>query len=87
MKKRFSEEQIICILNEQEAVSSTGDLCRKHGISPSTFYKWKSKYGGMEVSDAHRLKTLEQENSRLKRLVADLSLDIAILKDVTTKKW
>ena len=87
MKKRFSEEQIIGILNEQEAGSSTSELCRKHGISPSTFYKWKSKYGGMEVSDAHRLKTLEQENLRLKRLVADLSLDIAILKDVTTKKW
>jgi len=87
MKNRFSEEQIIGILNEQEAGTSTGDLCRKHLISPSTFYKWKSKYGGMELSDAHRLKTLEQENSRLKRLVADLSLDIAILKDVTTKKW
>lgn len=87
MKKRFTEEQIIKVLKEQESGHSTAEVCRRHGVSPGTFYKWKAKFGGMEVSDARRLKALEAENARLKRLVADLSLDNAILKDVTSKKW
>ena len=81
-RSRFDEEQIIAILKEQEAGLGTADVCRKHGISSATFYKWKSKYGGLEVSDARRLKTLEEENSRLKRLLAEAMLDNAILKDV-----
>jgi putative transposase len=72
---RFKEEQIIAILREQEAGVSTADVCRKHGISGATFYKWEAKYGGLDVSDARRLKALEDENARLKKLVADLSLD------------
>jgi len=87
MKKRFSEEQIIRVLKEAEAGAKTSDLCRTHGVSPGTFYKWKAKFGGMDVSDARRLKTLETENGRLKKMVAELSLDIAILKDVNSKKW
>lgn len=87
MKKRFTEEQIIQVLKEHEAGSGTGDLCRRHGISPGTFYKWKAKFGGMEVSDARRLRVLESENARLKRMVADLHLDIEMLKDVNSKKW
>lgn len=87
MKKRFSEEQIIGILKEQEGGLKTGDVCRHHGISEGTFYNWKSKYGGMDVSEARRLKALEVENARLKRMVADLHLDIEILKDVNSKKW
>jgi putative transposase len=87
MKKRFSEEQIIGILKEQEGGLKTGDVCRRHGICEATFYKWKSKYGGMDVSDARKLKALEVENARLKRMVADLHLDIEILKDVNSKKW
>jgi putative transposase len=87
MKKRFTEEQIIKVLKEHETGAGTGDLCRRHGISPATFYKWKAKFSGMEVSDAKKLRALEAENARLKRLVADLSLDIVILKDVTSKKW
>ncbi len=87
MKKRFTEEQIIKVLKEQESGHSTAEVCRRHGISPGTFYKWKAKFGGMEVSDARKLRALETENARLKRLVADLSLDNAILKDVTSKKW
>lgn len=87
MKKRFSEEQIIKILNEQESGVSTKDLCRNYGICPATFYKWKAKFGGMDISDAKRLRALEAENARLKRLVADLSLDNAILKDINSKKW
>lgn len=86
-KSRFSEEQIIRILQEQEAGAKTSDVCRRHGIGESTFYKWKSKYGGMEVSDAKRLKALEDENRRLKNLLADAHLDIAMLKDVASKKW
>jgi len=86
-KSRFSEEQIIGILKEHDAGVKTSDLCRRHGMSPATFYKWKSKYGGMEVSDAKRLRTLESENSKLKRLVADLTLDNVALKDVLSKKW
>ena len=86
-RSRFDEEQIIAILKEQEAGLGTADVCRKHGISSATFYKWKSKYGGLEVSDARRLKTLEEENARLKRLLAEAMLDNAILKDVAAKKW
>lgn len=82
MKKRFTKDQIIKVLKEQESGQSTAEVCRRHGISPGTFYKWKAKFGGMEVSDARKLKALEAENARLKRLVADLSLDNAILKDV-----
>jgi len=87
MKKRFSEEQIIKVLKEAEAGATTGDLCRSHGISPATFYKWKAKYGGMEVSDARKLRVLESENGRLKKMLAELMLDNAILKDVNSKKW
>jgi len=85
--KRFSEEQIIGILKEAEAGMPLADLVRKHGICEGTFYRWKSKYGGMEVSDAKKLKALEDENRRLKRLVADQALDIQILKDMSSRKW
>jgi len=85
-KKRFSEEQIIGVLKEAEAGMKVVDLCRKHGISDVTFYKWRSKYGGLEVSEARRLKQLEEENQRLKRLVADQALDIQVLKEVLVKK-
>ena len=84
---RFTEEQIIGMLKEQEAGAATSDVCRKHGISSATFYKFKAKYGGMDVSDARRLKTLEDENARLKKLLAEQMLDNAILKDVAAKKW
>ena len=84
---RFTEEQIIGILREQEAGSKTAGVCRKHGISDVTFYKWKAKYGGLEVSEAKRLKALEDENARLKRLLADAMLDNAVLKDIASKKW
>jgi putative transposase len=80
---RHSEEQIIAILKEHEAA----DLCRKHGISEQTFYNWKAKYGGMEVSEAKRLKGLESENAGLKKLLADTMLDNAALKDLLAKKW
>ena len=86
-RSRFSDEQIIAIVKEQEAGMATVEVCRRHGISSATFYKWKSKYGGLEVSDARRLKTLEEENARLKRLLAEAMLDNAILKDVAAKKW
>ena len=82
---RFTEEQIIGMLKEQEAGAKTADVCRKHGISAATFYKFKAKYGGMEVSDARRLKALEDENARLKKLLAEQMLDNAILKDVAAK--
>jgi putative transposase len=85
--RRFSEEQIIGVLKEAEAGAKVADLCRKHGIAEVTFYRWKSKYGGMDVSEAQRLRSLEEENRRLKRLVADLSLDNQMLKDLNSKKW
>ena len=84
---RFTEEQIIGILREQEAGSKTADVCRKHGISSATFYKWKAKYGGLDVSDARRLKALEDENAKLKKLLAEAELDKAMLKDIASKKW
>jgi putative transposase len=87
MKSRFSEEQIIGILKQQESGIPTTQICREHGISPATFYKWKAKFGGMNVGEAQRLKQLEDENAKLKRLVADLSLDNVALKDVLSKKW
>ena len=86
-KSRFTEDQIIGILKEHQAGIPVGDLCRKHGISDATFYTWRTKYGGMEVSDARRLKALEDENNRLKKLLAEQMLDNAILKDVAAKKW
>jgi putative transposase len=86
-KSRFTEEQIIAILREQEAGMRTADLCRKHGISSPTFYAWKAKYGGMDVSQARKLKVLEDENARLKRLLADAMLDNAVLKEVAAKNW
>lgn len=85
-RSRFSEEQIIAILKEQEAGMSTADVCRRHGISSASFYKWKSKYGGLEVSEARRLRTLEEENARLKKLLAEAMLD-NVVKDLTSKKW
>ena len=87
MKKRFTEEQIIGILKEAEAGMKVAEVCRKHGISDATYYNWKSKFGGMSVSEAQRLRTLELENSKLKRLLADAHLDIAALKDVVGRKW
>jgi putative transposase len=85
-RSRFTEEQIIGILREQEAGAATGDVCRRHGISNATFYKWKAKYGGLDVSEARRLKVLEDENAKLKKL-AEAMLDNAMLKDITTKKF
>jgi putative transposase len=85
MKKRFTEEQIIRILKEQDLGKKAADIVRENGISEQTFYRWKSKYGGMDVSEAKRLKQLEEENRRLKEMVADLSLDNKILKDVISK--
>lgn len=86
-RSRFSEEQVIGILKEQEAGAKTADVCRRHGISDATFYNWKAKYGGMEVSEAKRLKALEDENARLKKLLAEAMLDNAVLKDLSAKKW
>ena len=84
---RFTEEQIIAVLREHEAGAKTADLARKHGISEATLYNWKAKYGGMEVSDAKRLRALEDENRELKKLLAELMLDQAALKELLTKKW
>ena len=86
-RSRFSEEQIIAILREQEAGNTTAEVCRRHGISSAAFYKWKAKFGGMDVSDAKRLRALEDENAKLKKLLAEAMLDNAILKDVTSRKW
>ena len=86
-RSRFTEEQIIAILREQEAGVKTADVCRKHGISSATFFKWKSKYGGLDVSDARRLKVLEDENRKLKKLLAESMLDNDALKELLTKKW
>ena len=86
-RKKFTEEQIIKVLKQAEQGMPVKELLRQHGIAMQTFYRWKSKFGGMEVSDAKKMKALELENSRLKRMIADLSLDIQILKDVNSKKW
>lgn len=86
-RKRFTEEQIIGVLREQEAGAKTGDLARKHGVSEATLYNWKAKFGGMDVSDARRLKALEDENGKLKRLLADAMLDNTALKELLSKKW
>lgn len=86
-KSRFSEEQIVAILKESDAGISNAEICRKHGISDATFYQWRSKYGGMQISDVKRLKSLEEENARLKRLVGQLSLDIDGFKNALSKKY
>jgi putative transposase len=86
-RKRFSEEQIIAVLKEAEAGAKVLDLCRKHGISDATFYNWKAKYAGMTVAELRRLRELEAENAKLKRIVADQALDISALKDLVGRKW
>ncbi|WP_417583072.1 transposase [Pelagibacterium sp.] len=86
-RSRFTEEQIIAMIKEQEAGMATAEVCRKHGVSSASFYKYKAKYGGMDVSDARKLKALEDENAKLKKLLAEQMLDNAILKDVAAKKW
>lgn len=86
-KSRFTEEQIVGMLKESEAGLGTDELCRKYGISPQTFYRWKAKYGGMSISEAQRLKQLEDENRKLKQMVADLMLDKQALQAVLSKKW
>lgn len=85
--KRYSEEQIVRILQEAEAAGKASVILRRENIAESTFYKWKQKYGGMSLSDVRRLKQLEQENRRLKQIVADLTLDNTMLRDVNSKKW
>jgi putative transposase len=87
MKSLFTDEQIIRMIKEQEAGEKTADVCRRHGISQATFYKFKSRYGGMEPSDAMRLRALEDENAKLKKLLAETMLDVAMLRDVNSKKW
>ena len=86
-KSRFSEEQIIAILKEAEAGLSPSELCRKHGISDATFYNWRKKYGGLEVSEAKRLKALEDENAKLKKLLAEQMMDVATLKELLAKNF
>jgi putative transposase len=86
-RSRFTDEQIIGILKEQEAGAKTADVCRKYGVSGATFYKWKVKFGGLEVPEAKRLRSLEDENAKLKKLLADAMLDNAALKDLLAKKW
>ena len=87
MAKRYTEEQIIAVLKESESGLKTAEICRKHGISDATYYKWKAKYSGLEVSDLRKIKALEEENSKLKRIVADLSLDNRALKDIVSKNF
>jgi putative transposase len=86
-RKRFTEEQIVGILKEHEAGVAVSELCRKHGVSDASIYKWKAKYGGLEVSEAKRLKALEDENGKLKKLLAEAMLDNAMLRDIASKKW
>ncbi len=86
-RKRFTEEQIIGVLREHEAGAKAGALARKHGISEATLYNWKSKFGGMDVSDARKLRALEEENGKLKRLLADAMLDASALRELLAKKW
>lgn len=86
-KSRFTETQIVAILKEHEAGIATKDLCRKHGVSPATFYSWKAKFGGMEISDVAKMKALEDENRRLKRIVADQALNIDVLKMANSGKY
>ena len=86
-RSRFSEEQIISILREHEAGAKTADVARRHGISEATLYNWKSKFGGMDISDAKRLRALEDENARLKKLLADQMLDAAAMRELLAKKW
>lgn len=86
-RSKFTEEQIVAILREQEAGSKTADVCRKHGVSNATFYAWKAKYGGMDVSETKRLRALEDENAKLKRLLADAMLDNTALKDLLGREW
>jgi putative transposase len=85
--RRFTEEQVIGVLREQEAGMKVTEVCRKHGISEPTFYAWKAKFGGMSISDAKRLRQLEEENAKLKKLLAEAMLDNAVLKDITSRKW
>lgn len=87
MKKRYTEEQIVKILREAEQVGNTREVCRQHGVTEQTFYRWRKKYAGMEVADVHRLRQLEKENAQLKRLVADRDLEIDAMKEVLSKKW
>lgn len=86
-RKRFTEEQIIAVLRQVDAGTPYKEVCRSHGITAQTYFRWKAKFGGMEISDAKKLRTLEQENTRLKRMVADLSLDIQALKEINSRKW
>jgi putative transposase len=86
-KSKFNEEQIIGILREAEGETPVKAVCAKHNLSEATFYKWRSKYGGMDISEARRLRAMEEENSRLKRAVADLTVQVQILKEVNSKKW
>ena len=86
-RKRYTEEQIISILKEADKGAAPRDLCRKHGMAEATFYAWRRKYGGLEVSEAKRIRELEDENRRLKKLVADQALDIDMLKEISRKKW
>lgn len=86
-RKRFKEEQIVRILKEAESAGDIRQTCRKHNITEQTFYRWRNKYEGMDVADARRLKMLEQENARLKKIVADLTMDVAALKEINSKKW
>ena len=87
MKKRFTEEQIVRVLHEAEGGMAVADVCRKHNVSEQSFYRWKAKYGGMDVSEVKRLKELERENEELKKIVAEQALDIRMLKDVNSKKF